>query len=270
MPIALTIAGSDPCGGAGIQADLKTFAALEVYGVSVVTALTAQSTVGVRAVFPVPAAFLRAQLAALLEDVEVRVVKIGMLPSVEAVDAVVDLLEDRKLVSVVDPVFRSGMGDALGSSEAAQRLKQRLLPRAHVLTPNLDEVCALGGARPQSIDEMAREGRRLLALGPQAVLVKGGHLEGQPIDVLVEPDRETLCLFGARAAIKTHGTGCTLSSAIAAGLARGLNRVEAVKAAHAYVQAALHAAASGGPIGRGGRPLHHLHRLYRWPGPSVA
>ncbi|MBK8013264.1 MAG: bifunctional hydroxymethylpyrimidine kinase/phosphomethylpyrimidine kinase [Deltaproteobacteria bacterium] len=265
MPVALTIAGSDPSGGAGIQADLKTFAAFEVYGTSVITALTAQSTSGVREVFPLPPPFLRAQLEMLLEDIEVHVVKVGLLPTPEAVDVVADVVEAARLIAVVDPVLRSGVGDALASSEVSAQLQRRLLSSTHVLTPNLDEVESLGGMRPKSIDEMVREGRRLLALGPKAVLVKGGHLEGPPIDVLVEPDREDLVFPGERVAIRTHGTGCTLSSAIAAGLARGLTCVEAVRAAHGYVQGSLQAAVFGGPIGRGGRPLHHLHRFYAWP-----
>ena len=255
LRIALTIAGSDPSGGAGIQADLKTFAAWRVYGTAVVTALTAQNTRGVRGTHLVPAAFVRAQLDAVLDDVAVHAIKTGMLPdgpTVEAVAAGLDAHADVPLV--VDPVLVSTSGHTLADASALDALRRVLLPRAHLVTPNLVEAEALTGASVRTRADMAVAAQRLVAMGTRAALVTGGHLAGSACDVLFAGG-QCIEFDGPRLAIaSTHGTGCTLSAAIAAALARGDDLPRAVGRAKRYVTRGLERALA---VGHGGRPLDH-------------
>lgn len=268
--VALTIAGSDSSGGAGIQADLKTFTALGVYGASVVTALTAQNTLGVSGVHAVPAAFIAAQAAAVAEDLSVRGVKTGMLGDRATVEAVAEAVAQHALGPlVVDPVMVATSGDPLLAPDAVESVRTRLLPLAALVTPNLDEAARLTGGRPAgSAAEAEVQGRAILALGPAAVLVKGGHGSGgEAVDVLVRRDGETLHLAAPRIATRnTHGTGCTLSAAIAAGLAQSLGLEAAVRRAKAFVWQAL---ASGAliDVGAGAGPVDHLYVIRRTPTP---
>jgi hydroxymethylpyrimidine/phosphomethylpyrimidine kinase len=260
-PIAVTIAGSDSGGGAGIQADLKTFAALGVYGASVVTALTAQNTRGVTAIHDVPPEFVTAQIDAVFSDLEVRAVKIGMLSQPETIEAVADGLARHDQTAVVlDPVMVATSGDRLLAPRAVEVLRRVLIPRALVITPNLPEAAALLEAPlARSEVEMREQGERLLALGARAVLVKGGHETGpESVDLLVEPNRMTRLAASRVETRNTHGTGCTLASAVAAGLAKGLDLMASVRAAKDYVTAAL-GAADRVTIGSGHGPVHHFH-----------
>jgi len=265
-PIAVTIAGSDSGGGAGIQADLKTFAALRVYGASVVTALTAQNTLGVQAINDVPADFVAAQIDSVFADLDVKAVKIGMLSQVATIEAVADGLRRhaRGIPIVLDPVMVATSGDRLISEDAVDALRRLLLPLADLVTPNLPETGTLiGAATPTSENDAVAQGRRLLALGVRAVLVKGGHGEGgESVDHLLCADG-TLRRFAAPRidTRNTHGTGCTLSAAVAAGLARGRPLVDAVAEAKRYLTAALQAADTV-PVGRGHGPVHHFHALW--------
>jgi len=260
--IALTIAGSDSSGGAGIEADLKTFAALGVYGAAVLTALTAQNTKGVFAVHQVPADFITAQIDAVLSDLAVGAVKIGMLGEAAAIDAVAAALSRHRARNVVlDPVMAASTGADLLRGDAVDALP-RLIARVDVLTPNLFEAATLLNA-PMARDEveMRAQGQKLLALGAGAVLIKGGHAGGaESVDLLVEADRCTRFAAPRVPTKNTHGTGCTLAAAIAAGLAKGLALEAAVGEAKAYVSAAL-AAADGLAVGTGRGPLHHF---YKW------
>jgi hydroxymethylpyrimidine/phosphomethylpyrimidine kinase len=258
--IALTIAGSDSGGGAGIQADLKTFSALGVYGASVITALTAQNTKGVSAIHDVPADFIAAQIDAVFSDLDVAAVKIGMVSQRAAIETIAAGLERwRQSKVVLDPVMIAASGDRLLAPDAVDVLKRVLIPRALVITPNLPEAAALLDAPiAESEAEMRAQGERLLALGPRAVLVKGGHAEGaESVDLLVEPNAVTRLAADRIATRNTHGTGCTLSSAIAAGLAKGVSLAEAVRAAKTYLTDAL-AAAERIKIGSGHGPVHHF------------
>ena len=259
-PIALTIAGSDSGGGAGIQADLKTFSALGVYGASVITALTAQNTKGVSAIHDVPADFVAAQIDAVFSDLDVATVKIGMVSQSAVIAAIAAGLERwRPRAVVLDPVMIAASGDRLLAPDAIDVLKRVLIPHALVLTPNLPEAAALLDAPIAATEsDMRAQGERLLALGPRAVLVKGGHADGaESVDVLIEPAAFTRLAADRIATENTHGTGCTLSSAIAAGLAKGLALAEAVRAAKTYVTDAL-AAANRIKIGSGHGPVHHF------------
>lgn len=263
-PIALTIAGSDSSGGAGIQADLKTFTVLGVYGASVLTALTAQSTRGVDAILPVPPEFVTQQIDAVAGDLKIAATKTGMLndrATVLAVAAGVRLHALHPLV--VDPVMVATSGDMLLQPDAVEAVRHELLPLADVITPNLAEAARLlDRLQATGEEEMEAQARALLALGPKAVLIKGGHGEGsEALDILVTRDAAPLRLALARVATpNTHGTGCTLSAAIAAYLACGAPLEEAVSAAKRYVHAALKAAA-GAKIGTGAGPVDHLHSL---------
>jgi len=259
--IAVTIAGSDSGGGAGIQADLKTFSALGVYGASVITALTAQNTLGVTGIHDVPPAFITAQIDAVFSDLAVNAVKIGMLSRPEAIGAVAEGLDRHGLAAVVlDPVMVAASGDRLLVPEAVESLRSQLLPRALLITPNLPEAAALLDEAPATdLDAVRWQAERLRALGPQAVLIKGGHGEGpDSVDVLLDADGFTAFSAPRVATRNTHGTGCTLSSAIAAGLAKGLSLTEAVKAAKYYLTAAI-GASDELAIGRGHGPVHHFH-----------
>ena len=265
--IAVTIAGSDSSGGAGIQADLKTFAALGVYGASVITALTAQNTQGVRAIHDVPADFIRAQIDAVFSDLDIGAAKIGMLSQAATIDAVAQGLAAHHAKNIVlDPVMVTTSGDRLLVPEAVEALRKLLIPRALVVTPNLAEAAALTGASvARNEREMEVQARELLALGARNVLIKGGHGGGdQSLDLLIGQG-EVVRLSARRIATSNlHGTGCTLSSAVAAGLANGVDLRAAAQDAKEYVTAAI-AAAAKLKIGRGHGPLHHFHATWRRP-----
>jgi len=267
FPIALTIAGSDSGGGAGIQADLKTFSALGVYGATVITALTAQNTRAVTGILDVAPEFIARQLDAVCDDLKVAAVKIGMLSRPEVIRAVAEGLDRHGLKTVVlDPVMVAKSGDRLLAAEAIAALRSELVPRATLLTPNLPEAAELLDIEsPQDLAAMDALAERLLALGPQAVLVKGGHLNSsESIDVLHD-GQHTLHLPAPRVQTRnTHGTGCTLSSAIAAYLARGQSLTNAVSAAKTYLTAALQAADQL-EVGQGHGPVHHFHALWTQP-----
>jgi hydroxymethylpyrimidine/phosphomethylpyrimidine kinase len=264
IPIALTIAGSDSSGGAGIQADLKSFAACGAYGASVITALTAQNTMGVRAVHPVPAAFVTAQIDAVFDDLAVKAVKIGMVAQSDVIAAIVAGLDRWSPAHVVlDPVMVATSGDSLLQPDAVAALRETLIPRATIITPNLPEAAALlGESMASNEDAIADQGRRLLAFGSRAVLIKGGHGSGdESIDYLVTAD-SVVALAAPRVATRnTHGTGCSLSSAIAAYLAAGRSLSESVHAAKDFISASI-AAADRLDVGKGHGPIHHFHRLY--------
>ncbi|WP_112310038.1 bifunctional hydroxymethylpyrimidine kinase/phosphomethylpyrimidine kinase [Pseudogemmobacter bohemicus] len=263
--IALTIAGSDSGGGAGIQADLKSFAAMGVYGASVITAITAQNTRTVTAVMALPVALVEAQLEAVFDDLAIRAVKIGMLGTPELVVTLAGALRGRGLPLVVDPVMVAKSGDRLLAAEAVAALRDHLLPLATVLTPNLPEAADLLGLAPAN-DRAAQEaqGRQLLALGPEWVLMKGGHASGAECrDLLIGPQAHDFTAKRQETR-NTHGTGCSYASAIAAGLAQGLAVPEAVARAHAWLQDAIRAA-DALAVGSGHGPVHHFHAL--WPQP---
>jgi hydroxymethylpyrimidine/phosphomethylpyrimidine kinase len=261
-PAALSIAGSDSSAGAGLQADLKTFSALGVYGATAVTAVTAQNTIGVTAVHNVPADIIAAQIDAVFSDLSIRAVKTGMLGGEAGVLAVAEGLERwaRRVPIVVDPVMVSTSGAALLEQGAEAALVARLLPLAALVTPNLLEAGALLGVRPATDGGEAKEqAARLLALGPRAVLIKGGHAEGgEATDYFY--DGVTFRAYSApRIATKnTHGTGCTLASAITAFLVKGLAMQDAIAEAKAYLQGAIERA-SDLDIGAGAGPLQHFH-----------
>lgn len=263
-PIALTIAGSDSSGGAGIQADLKTFAALGVYGASVITALTAQNTTGVTGIHQAPADFVSAQIDAVFSDLAVGAVKIGMVAHPPVIDAIVaGLTRWSPRHVVLDPVMVATSGDRLLAAEAVEALRRKLIPMASLVTPNLPEAAALLD-EPVAAGEAAIEeqGKRLLTMGCKAVLIKGGHGEGaESTDYLIGPSG-TITLAAPRIATRnTHGTGCSLSSAIAAGLAKGEDMETAVRNAKAWITAAI-AAADRFSVGHGHGPVHHFHKFY--------
>ena len=266
--VALTIAGSDPSGGAGIQADLKTFSALGAYGTAVLTALTAQNTRGVTGVHGVPAEFVGEQLRTLLDDVTVHATKLGMLGTAEVVGEVARQLAHRPGGPVVtDPVMVATSGDRLISEAAVDAVRTELLPVSDLITPNVPEAAALLGVAPAtSADELAGQAEALRALGPAAVLLKGGHLGGaESVDVLVDDGGVVVTRRPRVTTSSTHGTGCTLSSAIAALVARGPGGPGAwepvVEQARDYLQEALAAGESLG-IGSGHGPVHHFVRWW--------
>lgn len=259
--IAVTVAGSDSGGGAGIQADLKTFSALGVYGASIITALTAQNTMGVQGIHDIPPSFVALQIDSVFSDLSVNAVKIGMLSQPAIIEAVAKGLERHRATQVVlDPVMIAASGDRLLAPEAVDALRHILLPKATIVTPNLPEAAALlDEQQAENVQAMCRQAERILALGPRAVLVKGGHGTGrESTDILV--DAQGVRLFSAPRieTRNTHGTGCTLSSAIAAGLAKGLALPEAVEAGKDFISAAIDASTQL-HIGRGHGPVHHFH-----------
>lgn len=262
-PIALTIAGSDSSGGAGIQADLKTFSALGVYGASVIAAITAQNTRGVTAVHDVPADIVRAQIDAVLSDCHVAAVKIGMLSNASVMHVVANALEGCSAPIVLDPVMVATTGAKLIDDGAVETLLERLLPRATLVTPNMPEAAALlGETIARDEDAMRRQAQRLLALGAKAVLLKGGHGSGEnAVDLLVGASGESRLSAKRVATRNTHGTGCTLSSAIAAELAKGRTLTNSVKGAKNYVSRAI-AEADQLQIGHGHGPVHHFHAFW--------
>jgi hydroxymethylpyrimidine/phosphomethylpyrimidine kinase len=260
MPIALTIAGSDSGGGAGIQADLKTFAALGVYGASVITSVTAQNTLEVTGIHDLPAEFVVLQLDTVVRDLPVDAIKTGMLSNPAIIRAVSERLNALGIGRlVVDPVMVAKGGAALLRKEAEAELIQGLLPLASVVTPNLGEAEVLAAMPIRNLSDMEQAARRIYEQGPRNVVVKGGHLEGPPVDVLF--DGHTFQYFeGERIDTKSlHGTGCTFASAIAAELAKGAEVVDAVRSAKAFITQAIRLAE---PIGHGFGPTHHLGALY--------
>jgi hydroxymethylpyrimidine/phosphomethylpyrimidine kinase len=260
IPKALTIAGSDSGGGAGIQADLKTFSAFRVFGMSVLTAVTAQNSVGVQGVANLPPAFVAQQLCSVLEDFGTDAAKTGMLSTAAIIETIAGVLADRPIERlVVDPVMVAKSGDPLLEPAARQALVARILPLALVVTPNLPEAEALAGVPVQSRVEMEEAARRIHRLGPRHVLVKGGHLKGEAVDLLWNGREFTTFTAPRIESANTHGTGCTFSAAIAAGLARGQALPEAVREAKAYVTRAIR---EGFKAGRGVGQLRHF--LTEW------
>jgi len=255
----LILAGSDSGGGAGIQADIKTVTALGGYAATAITAVTVQNTLGVSAVHPVPLAVIEGQARAVLDDIGADAIKTGMLGGVEVVELVALILEGASsLPAVIDPVMIAKGGQALLADQALDALRALLVPRAALLTPNAPEASALTGLAVESLDQMRATGEALLRQGARAVLMKGGHVAGPVvIDLLITPDGETQFEAVRVESRHTHGTGCTLASACAAGLAQGLPLTEAVARAWAYVQEAI-ARAPG--FGAGHGPLDHA-----WP-----
>jgi len=260
---ALTIAGSDSGGGAGIQADLKTFSALGVYGCSAITALTAQNTRGVTRVDPVAPGMTAAQIAAVLDDIRIDAVKIGMLASPAIVEEVATALRSYDGPVVLDPVMVTKSGDTLLAQDAIAALIEHLLPRADLLTPNLPEAARLLGAKPAiTPQQVEAQGHALRTLGARAVLMKGGHAAGATcIDRLVTADATHAFEAPRIATRNTHGTGCTLSSALAAELAKGASVKGAMARAHGWLHGAIRAA-DGLGIGGGHGPVHHFHEVW--------
>jgi hydroxymethylpyrimidine/phosphomethylpyrimidine kinase len=265
--IAVTIAGSDSSGGAGIQADLKTFAALGVYGASVITALTAQNTQGVAAIHGVPTDFIAAQIDAVFSDLDIGAVKIGMLSRAATIEVAAAGLDRHHAKNIVlDPVMIASSGERLLAPDAVELLRSELIPGALVVTPNLVEAAALTGASlARNEEEMEVQAREILSLGARNVLIKGGHADGgESVDLLIGQG-EVVRLSAKRIATKnTHGSGCTLSSAIAAGLAKGRDLIAATQGAKAYVTAAI-AAADRLHVGHGPGPLNHFYAQWREP-----
>lgn len=260
-PRVLSIAGSDSGGGAGIQADLKTFSALGCFGMTAITALTAQNTCGVRAIHGVPPQMLRDQIDAVMEDIGADAVKIGMLHSPDIVRTVAEAIERHAMKNVVfDPVMVATSGAVLIDNTAVDVLVRELFPRVAVITPNLDEAALLVGRPLSSAQDMERAALELLEKGARAVLLKGGHLPGDTvIDLLVTQQGDKLWMQAPRIhSPNTHGTGCTLSSAMAAYLAMGASLVDAVQHAREFVRAALQAGAQV-RTGKGSGPLNHGH-----------
>ncbi|MER6013770.1 bifunctional hydroxymethylpyrimidine kinase/phosphomethylpyrimidine kinase [Streptomyces bluensis] len=256
LPRVLTVAGSDSGGGAGIQADLKTMLALGAHGMSVITAVTAQNSLGVQGAWELPVEAVRAQYRSVVDDMGVSAVKTGMLASAELVEAVAELIGGTDAPAVVDPVGVSKHGDPLLAASALDSVRTKLLPVATVATPNLDEVAQLTGVRVESEDGLRRAAAAVLAYGPAWVLIKGGHLpvEAGAVDLLTDGSEEYWLRAPRHDNRHTHGTGCTLASAIACGLAKGETVPDAVAAAKEYVTRAI---AAGFALGRGIGPVDH-------------
>ena len=260
VPVAMTIAGSDSGAGAGIQADLKTFAALGVYGTSALTAVTAQNTQGVSGVHEIPVPLIEAQIDAIVSDIGADAVKTGMLSSSAIIQAVVGKLQEYDLPNlVVDPVMVAKGGDRLLQEEAVEALRTQLLPQALVVTPNIPEAEALTGRRISSLEDARRAAEEIIALGARGVVVKGGHLEGDAVDTYYDGHQFREFSAPRIQSTSTHGTGCTFASAIAAGLARGMAPVDAIAAAKEYVTQAIQRAFA---IGHGHGPLNHFFALW--------
>ncbi|GAA0497498.1 bifunctional hydroxymethylpyrimidine kinase/phosphomethylpyrimidine kinase [Streptomyces sp. NPDC046215] len=260
-PRVLTVAGSDSGGGAGIQADLKTMLALGAHGMSVLTAVTAQNSRGVQGAWPLPAEAVRAQFRSVVDDIGVQAVKTGMLASAELVETVAELLTGpgaQGVPVVVDPVGISKHGDALLAASALDAVRHKLLPAATVATPNLDEVAWLTGVRVTAETDLRRAADAILAFGPRWVIVKGGHLDGDAVDLLSDGTEEHWLRAPRHDNRHTHGTGCTLASAVAAELAKGSTVPQAVAAAKDYVTGAI---AAGFPLGGGIGPVDHGWRF---------
>ncbi|GAA3891396.1 bifunctional hydroxymethylpyrimidine kinase/phosphomethylpyrimidine kinase [Streptomyces lacrimifluminis] len=254
----LTVAGSDSGGGAGIQADLKTMLALGVHGMSVLTAVTAQNSLGVQGAWELPVEAVRAQFRSVVDDIGVTALKTGMLASAELVEAVAELIAATDVPTVVDPVGVSKHGDPLLAASALDSVRTKLLPVATVATPNLDEVAQLTGVRVESEEQLREAAAAVLAYGPQWALIKGGHLPGEAVDLLTDGSEEHWLRAPRLDNRHTHGTGCTLASAIASGLAKGESVPAAVAAAKEYVTGAI---AAGFALGAGIGPVDHGWRL---------
>ena len=261
----LTIAGSDSGGGAGIQADLKTFAAIGCYGMSVITALTAQNTRGVTAIHPLPPSFAIEQMTAVFTDIGADAVKIGMLYSAELIEAVSEMLNKYRARNIVlDPVMVAQSGDKLLQDDAIQAIKDHLMPVADVVTPNLPEAEVLLGQKIEGFEDMQRAARSLAQFGSRSVLIKGGHLEestSTDLLYLTEEDRFVILEAERVDSRNNHGTGCTLSSAIAAYISRGSQIEDAVRKAKTYIQNAIRAGAAY-KIGHGHGPVHHFFEFW--------
>jgi hydroxymethylpyrimidine/phosphomethylpyrimidine kinase len=264
VPVFCTVAGSDPSGGAGVQADIKTASALGVYAAACLTSLTVQDTRGVRGVHAVPGAFVAEQLSAVLDDLDVRALKIGMVATAEVAESVARVLEsrDRRPLVVLDPVMVATSGDLLLADDAVAVVRERLLPLADLVTPNAPEAAALLGIVPDRVVDvagLAEAGRRLVELGASAALVKGGHLGGpRSVDVLVDASGTRRLSAERVDTPNSHGTGCTLASAVAARLVHGDPVPVAVDAAKRYLTEALRAGA-GLTVGHGSGPVAHFH-----------
>jgi hydroxymethylpyrimidine/phosphomethylpyrimidine kinase len=260
IPCALTIAGSDSSAGAGIQADLKTFAALGVYGSSAITAITAQNTLGVRAAQDIAPSLVEAQIDAVLEDIRADAAKTGMLSSPAIIEAVAGRVRKWNLRLVVDPVMMAKSGDPLLQPEAITTLRSVLLPLAEVVTPNLPEAEILLGRRVETLDDMRDAAAAIFALGPRHVVVKGGHRSTEPVDIYFDGERFVELRAERIETPHTHGTGCTFSAAIAAFLARGLSVKEAVVRAKQYITEAIRYAPG---LGHGHGPVEHFWLVQR-------
>ncbi len=257
----LTIAGSDSSGGAGIQADLKTFAALGVYGASAITAVTAQNTQQVIEVFALPPALVASQIEAVASDIDISAAKTGMLAGADTIEAVAAKVREHALRPlVVDPVLVASTGERLMADDGLEAFRQQMLPLATVLTPNLLEAEALLGHPIASWDDVREAARELVAMGAESVVVTGGHREGPAIDIFYDGHEFHEYTAARVDTTNTHGTGCTFASAIAAALAKGTNTRGAVALAKAYVTKALQSAY---PIGRGNGPVHHFYRYWQ-------
>ena len=263
LPVALTIAGSDPSGGAGIQADLKTFTALGVYGASVITALTAQNTRGVTGVLAIPPEFIGEQIDSVASDLNIKAIKTGMLGDTATVEAVVAGLKRHNIkTAVVDPVMVATSGDVLLRPDAIEAVRMRLLPLALLITPNIAEAAKLLDCEPATtLEQMNDQARRLLEFGPRSVLIKGGHGAGdEAVDVLVTAAGTTHYSAPRIETRNTHGTGCTLSAAITAQLALGLELGEAMRLAKLFLTGALISGAKQ-VVGSGSGPVDHLFAI---------
>ena len=259
-PIAMTIAGSDSGGGAGIQADLKTFSALGVYGASTLTAITAQNTVAVTAVHEIPTEIIAAQIEAVVTDIGVDAVKTGMLSSSAIVETVARELARHRIGNlVVDPVMVAKSGDSLLRQEAVDSLKTQLVPLAALVTPNVPEAETITGLQITTGEDMREAARRIVALGAKAVVVKGGHLDGPATDLLYDGSDFTEFTSERFDTVNTHGTGCTFASAAAAGLAQGKSVLDAVAQAKEFVTEAIR---NSYPLGKGHGPVHHFYKLW--------
>ncbi len=259
-PTVMTIAGSDSGGGAGIQADLKTFSALGVFGTSALTAITAQNTLGVTAVHEVPTAVISAQIDAVITDIGADAVKTGMLSSSAIVETVSDSIRRHGIANlVVDPVMVAKSGDRLLREEAIAAICDSLFPLAAVVTPNIPEAEDLTGLTIRTDDDVRQAAMSIIAMGARTVVIKGGHRDGPPTDVFYDGARFREFTTERIPSTNTHGTGCTFASAVAAGLAHGLEPPDAVGQAKEYVTAAIRASY---PIGQGHGPLHHFHAFW--------
>ena len=262
IPKAMTIAGSDSGAGAGIQADLKTFAAFGVFGTSVVTAVTAQNTVGVTGVHEIPVDLIVAQIHSVLDDIGADAVKTGMLSSTQAIEVVSEEMARRKVERlVVDPVMVAKSGDRLLRQDAVGALRTKLIPLAAVVTPNIPEAETVAGMEINTEEDAREAARKIADMGAMSVVVKGGHLHGPPVDLLYD-GRDFTEFPGERIDTRnTHGTGCTFASAIAAGLAKEKSLTEAIADAKEYVTEAIRHADALGQVGQGHGPLNHFWRL---------
>jgi hydroxymethylpyrimidine/phosphomethylpyrimidine kinase len=261
FPIALTIAGSDSSGGAGIQADLKTFTVLDSYGASAITAITAQNTVAVAAIHAVPSEIIAAQIDAVMTDIGADAVKTGMLASAEVIEAVAAKIREHGVKNLVcDPVMVAKSGHRLLEASAVEALRVKLLPLARVVTPNIPEAEVLGGMKIRDGEDARLAARNIASYGPKFVVIKGGHLEGAATDLVYDGSNFDELPAERIATKNTHGTGCTFSAAIAANLAKGLAPLDAIREAKRYITEAIRTA---GSIGAGHSPVNHFHGMKR-------